>query len=300
MVALATWGVGCTSILGGDYRAVESAGGDGGQGGAAPGGAAGHGPGGTAGEGGDAVVGGTGGTAPLACPGSAMGPPMARIETPEWSYCIDQTEVTRAQYQAFVEAAVTPQSVSGEPIECGWNASYTPEQDYPPSAAEAALPVVEVDWCDALAYCTWAGKRLCGRFGGGPLDPSGAADPAESEWTNVCSSYGMTAYPYGSMFDEAKCNVSLVFGGGLDDVGSFPDCRGRLAPFAQVVDLSGNASEWENSCETSGGGGPADACLRRGGYFTGDAMSVRCDAAVLSSRTLANGNTSFRCCSDLE
>ncbi len=55
------------------------------------------------------------------CPATTGGPAMVRL--PE-GYCIDSTEVTRAQYQAWLSSAP---STTGQVSHCGWNTSFTPD-----------------------------------------------------------------------------------------------------------------------------------------------------------------------------
>lgn len=71
------------------------------------------------------------------------------------AYCMDATEVTNADYAAFL-AANPP--TSGQVAWCAWNTSYLPPFGWPATGKENH-PVVRVDWCDARAYCKWAGKR---------------------------------------------------------------------------------------------------------------------------------------------
>jgi hypothetical protein len=86
-------------------------------------------------------------TAPAGATGaqmSAMGFPGATA-----CYWIDTTEVTVAEYQAFLDAvgATPPSSTSP----CDWNESYEPDSTCSPQAGapDGLLPVVCVDWCDA-------------------------------------------------------------------------------------------------------------------------------------------------------
>ena len=99
------------------------------------------------------------------------------------SFCADSTEVTRWQYAAFLAARYP---LSEQPLHCAWNDSYVPW--YWQEQTRDDLPAVSMDWCDARAYCAWAGKRLCGRVGGGTVSLQ-----------LVCSRLGITllhAKPY--------------------------------------------------------------------------------------------------------
>lgn len=296
MTALLVGGAGCTSILGGDYRATEAAGGgapstggaggEGATGGAPIGGAGGegHGAGAVGGAGGDAGgAAGSGGGSP--CPAD-----MAHIVAPTAEFCIDRFEVPRSDYLVFLEAGFPSQMQSGDPSVCFWNTSYTPEADWPPTSDELDLPAVNVSWCDAYAYCSWAGKRLCGRIGGGPTDPDLLGEATESEWTYTCTNGGTTPFPYGSSYDELACNVMSQ---GLAPVGSFPGCNGVAAPFDVVFDLSGNGQEWENGCS----GGANGTCARRGGGIDNGTSLLACGNSM-GARTNAWGDVTFRCCAD--
>ena len=57
------------------------------------------------------------------CPTGLQGPSLVAVNALPQSYCIDQTEVTGAQYAAFIAANVP---TSGQPSACSWNSSYVP------------------------------------------------------------------------------------------------------------------------------------------------------------------------------
>lgn len=217
------------------------------------------------------------------CPGTALPVPV-RLAA---GFCIDSTEVTNAQYAAFLAARGT--DVSGQPVTCAGNATFTPRANWPPLAGRDARPVVYVDWCDAYAYCAWAGKRLCGKIGTG-LAITGAEglDPQVDEWMFACTTGGTLNYPYGNAFDATRCNGAAYDAGSPTDVGSLPGCVGG---FPGLFDMSGNVYEWENSC--TGGD-----CSARGGAFDVDVSTGRLACSGRSMVMLGNSYSAdgFRCC----
>jgi formylglycine-generating enzyme required for sulfatase activity len=159
-----------------------------------------------------------------------------------------------------------------------------------------------VDWCDAFAYCAWAGKRLCGKIGGGPSPFGSPADPSVSQWFRACSAGGAKTYPYGDQFNGMAC-VGDQYDGqpgyqmGSDtaqEVGSAQSCQGG---YPGVFDLSGNVREWVDSCETTNG--DSDKCYRRGGGFKDNAMGQMCASQLTNSRSAATNELGFRCCADI-
>ncbi len=226
-----------------------------------------------------------------ACPAQMVIVPQAELLG--GAYCIDVTEVTKGQYNAFLTANYPIENqVSG----CSGNSTYTPRGDWPPAAVPTNVavgyPVRYVDWCDAYAFCAHAGKELCGNIGGGKL-PDGldatVLDRANSgtatvdasavpldAWYNACSAQGENVWPYDvSTFSPGTCNdgsaSTLVTptsaaapwpdydsGNNITDAG----CQGGIFGLFQ---MSGNVAEWENACAATTGS--TDSCVVRGGAF---------------------------------
>jgi formylglycine-generating enzyme required for sulfatase activity len=225
------------------------------------------------------------------CPAGLPGPAFVQVAAPAGSavthYCIDATEVTNAQYAQFLAAGYP---VSAQDPWCAWNTSYTPPSGWP-AVGKDNYPVVYVWWCDAFAYCKWAGKHLCGRIGGGQNGYSAYADASASEWFNACSASGTRAYPYGNTFATTACNGIPRGLGNLVAAGSEPACVGG---FPGLFDMSGNVDEWDDSC--NGQTGVNDACRVRGGSIDSDANGLRCDDSNNVNRDAAANWLGFRCC----
>jgi formylglycine-generating enzyme required for sulfatase activity len=231
------------------------------------------------------------------CPTDLAGPALVAVASPAGTgYCIDATEVTEAQYQAFLDAAPAIE----QPDWCAENATFVPLADSQCDGANDPSrpdhPVSCVDACDAWSYCAWAGKHLCGRVGGGPLADSGDPnDASEGEWFNACSGMGENDYAYGDSWEVETCNA------GPEDfettvppveVGSFPDCHGTEPPFDRIFDMSGNVSEWIDACDE---GGVAPYCWAAGGGSNSRSLST-CQASVYAPWDDVWWDKGFRCC----
>lgn len=261
------------------------------------GGGAGH--AGGAGGGGGAGQGGanTGGGGNGGCTGKK-----GAKEVAVGGFCIDATETSNVEYKAFLDDKGATAQVADQPPACAWNLSYNPGNasgtwSYP--ASDANQPVGDVDWCDAHAHCAWAGKRLCGKIGGGSNAPGDYKDEARSQWYRACSNGDPTRlYPYGKSYEAGRCYGDRTSGPLLIDVGSDKSCEGGVAG---LFDMSGNVDEWEDSCD--GETGNVDNCLVRGGGSDDGAFSLTCaqptlDKAKKLSRDTQTPLKGIRCCSD--
>lgn len=137
--------------------------------------------------------------------------PAHRVEVK--SFYLDATEVTNAQYKAFVDATkrATPRDWAGGA----------------PKPGAEQHPVVFVSWDDAAAYATWAGKRL----------------PTEAEWEFAARGTDGRVFPWGSEFDASKGNLGKKAGGAPVAVGSFPDGKSPSG----ALDMVGNVWEWTST-----------------------------------------------------
>jgi formylglycine-generating enzyme required for sulfatase activity len=211
---------------------------------------------------------------------------MLLVPGPTKTTCIDVTEVTQKQYAAWLG---TSPATTGQPAGCTSNSSYLPTCGYN-AVNYPNRPVVCVDWCDAHAYCKGVGKRLCGKIGGGPVEPKSNTDPAQSEWHFACTKNGALPYPYGPVPSNFACV-------GLDNsnflvqqaAGSVTSCQGG---YSGLYDMSGNASEWEDSCNVS------NECYARGGHYLSKPAELACAAQAKFTRMSREQSRGFRCCAD--
>jgi formylglycine-generating enzyme len=226
------------------------------------------------------------------CP-SKGGPAPLRITSGGVSFCMDTTQVSNAQYDAFLQS--TP-SVAGQSASCTWNTTFVPSSfPYPSNAKD--LPVFAADWCDAYAFCAWAGKRLCGSIGGGPISSSDADDPSKSERMMACTKNGTRSYPYGNTYSGTACNGADKGANRALPVGSQASCQGG---FDGLFDLSGNAHEWLGICDSAAvDGGPSQVqCVQTGASWNHPGSDMACNVSFTESRSSESSDTGFRCCSN--
>jgi serine/threonine-protein kinase len=135
------------------------------------------------------------------------------------AFWIDQTVVTNAEYARCVAGGqcTTPHETSSAIF-----ISYYGESQY------ANYPVIYVDWNQAQAYCTWAGRRL----------------PSEAEWEKAARGVDGRIYPWGNTAPNQSLlnNISKISVGDTAAVGSYPS---GASPYG-ALDMAGNVWEWVN------------------------------------------------------
>lgn len=208
------------------------------------------------------------------------------------TYCVDATEVTNDDYAKFL---ATKPDAKSQPMHCAWNADLSPMGWSGVPSGKEKLPVVNVNWCDAAAYCAYAGKRLCGDTSGGhaKFDTS-SADPDGDQWYRACSNAGQNVFPYdASAYGDHTCNGSDYGAGAPIDVAKDATCNGG---FCGLFDMAGNVAEWIDACE--GYTAQSESCFAVGGSFSDGGMNVSCLALATGTRDVVAPNLGFRCCLD--
>ena len=221
-------------------------------------------------------------------------------------FSMDMTEVTRAQYSAWL---ATHPPTTGQGPECQAKTTFAPDATCMANKLVCATgcddnPQVCVDWCDAQAYCAAFGKQICGArpdaLAMGPVTFADYNNAEKDQYEYACSADGKQLYVYGNTYDKTACNTGCT-GTGCKTiaVGSDAKCQGEpnAAAFPGVFDLEGNAAEWDGVCASSD---PAAQCRVRGGDMQSTATTSACDygtGVALVARNVAGPTVGFRCCS---
>jgi len=230
------------------------------------------------------------------CPRQLPGPSLVKVDSPSGAYCVDSTEVSNAHYQAFVDAhgpdAVADIRLPG----CGGVTSLKPDVMGWPVDGLQNLPVGRANWCQAAAYCQWAGKRLCGKIGGGTLADTFKNDTTVAQWFNACSRGNTRVFPYGNDYDPSLCIGPTDAGPGKPYfVGARRGCEGG---YPGLFDMSGNLWEWTDNCDDPNGAN--NNCRACGGAFdSAPPTEFQCSQCRPWGRTAFATDIGFRCCKDL-
>ena len=140
-------------------------------------------------------------------------------------YWIDVHEVTNAKYLEFVNAAGHRPALDDtcETDACRQGNLWKGKSFLKKIRNQ---PVTQVNWYDAVAYCTWRGKRL----------------PTEAEWEKAARGPAGNLYPWGNKQPPGKATYRRKWRGvfTMTDVGSYPNG----ASIYGVHDMAGNVWEW--------------------------------------------------------
>ncbi|KAB2811538.1 formylglycine-generating enzyme family protein [Pimelobacter simplex] len=167
-------------------------------------------------------------------------------------FSLSRTQVSVGQWRSY--AAATARSVTR------WEGRHP------------AVPVHDVSWEEAEAFCAWLSE----------LTARELRLPTEHEWERAAKGDDVRTYPWGDVFDRARCNLAEAGVGDYLPVGSLPD---GASPFG-VLDLAGNGDEWTSTIYRPYPGAPAgvpevdpssnDPHVTRGGSFRHQRDLARC------------------------
>lgn len=185
------------------------------------------------------------------------------------AFGMDAREVTSADYAAFV-------AKTKHRIPYHWIGG-----EYPRNAAQ--LPVYNVSWDDAKAFCEWSGKRL----------------PTEAEWERAARG-GLEGkdYPHGDALTPKDAHYAGA--SGPVPAGKFP------ANALGLYDMAGNVAEWTADWfanDTYGRGenenpqGPNDGLYKviRGGAWSDPAPRLKVFYRNWVRPSQRTPNIGFRC-----
>ena len=199
------------------------------------------------------------------------------------AFAIDQVEVTNERYMTFVRT--TGHRNPPDPYGTGLLMS---------DGGIEQLPVVQVSWYDAQAYCRWAHKRL----------------PTEAEWEKAARGTDGRQFPWGNEpptperanYDRDWDGVRTLWPVGSLSAGDSP---------YGVQDMAGNAREWVQDwydpeyyahAPSSNPHGPDKGVVRsiRGGSWHSPVNDIGTAARGRGGFALQTHGTGFRCARSID
>lgn len=147
------------------------------------------------------------------------------------AFLIDRTEVTNAQYAAFLNAHGNQVEGNVPWVDMADDENFLTQVggSFQPIAGHEAYPVIQVSWYGARAYCAAVGRRL----------------PTDAEWEKAARGDDGRRYPWGDT--AIDCSLANFWNGIVGGCVGFPVTVGSYPAGASpygVLDMSGNVWEW--------------------------------------------------------
>ena len=182
-------------------------------------------------------------------------------------FLLQSTEVTRGQFQQFIDDPECPSAQKPE-IWTGANEHVSSDEHH---------PVQEVSWFDAVLFCNWLSRRenrsACYQKSDGgdwvlSLDADGYRLPTEAEWEYACRAGTTTKFSCGRSDEQLK-EYAVFSASKAASAGS------RLPNGWGLYDMHGNVKEW---------------CLDWSGRYPSGSVTDPTGAASGSSRMNRGGS----------
>jgi len=154
-------------------------------------------------------------------------------------YYMGKTEVTVAQFRAFIQATgykttadvegrgrVTEGYIAVSVEGANWQHPQGPSSDV---QGKDDYPVVQVSSNDAIAFCRWASE----------VTKEAVTLPSEAQWEKGARGTDGRRYPWGNDWDGSRCNTGESGPKATTAVGSYPQ---GASPYG-LLDMTGNV--WE-------------------------------------------------------
>jgi iron(II)-dependent oxidoreductase len=202
--------------------------------------------------------------------GDSEGAAPARTVTLD-AFLIDRTEVTNAQYAAFLNENGN-QNEGGVPwVDMADDENFLTQASgtFQPLPGFENHPVIQVSWYGARAYCQAVGRRL----------------PTDAEWEKAARGDDGRGYPWGNT--AIGCDLANYWNGNVNGCVGTPVAVGSYSAGASpygVLDMAGNTWEWTSTLwahypydEEDGREDARQTGLRtvRGGSYDSPAREVR-------------------------